>query len=107
MTGRLLTRRPVTAHDVSRLDLQTGHMSRSIRTRLALTLGLAAGAVLPLLPAGGSASATYDPCNTVFLDWVYEDPADMMADFSYCMFFGWPPYEAPIGTWDWINDHSA
>ena len=94
MTGRAL---------VVTLD----RMFRCTRNRLAVAAGLGAAAVLPLMPSSGTASATYDPCNTIFLDWVYEDPAGMMWDYHYCLLFGWPPYDAPMGTWDWINDHSA
>lgn len=88
-------------------DVTLGRMLRRTRTRLALTAGLGAVAVLPLLPAAGTASATYDPCDGIFLNRIYHDPANMLRDLIYCLQLGWPPYDAPMGTATWIDQHSA
>lgn len=82
-------------------------MSRRFRTRAALAAATTAVAALPVLPSSGTASANYDPCDAVFLDWVYEDPADMMWDFTVCIFWGISPDGPAFGTSEWIDDHSA
>lgn len=77
-----------------------------------LILGVALGVSLLAVTSATasrrtSQQAIYNPCDTVWLDWIFESTADQAADYGYCLRWGVDSWDPPYGSWDWIDAHAA
>jgi hypothetical protein len=85
--------------------------TRAARRAAATALASAALGIAALGVTAPSASAVtpagYDICDTIWTDWVYDSAADQAADWAYCRDAGHIPWDAPVGSPTWMDDHSA
>jgi hypothetical protein len=85
------------------------HQNRKLaRLILGVALGVSLLAVTSATASRGtSQQAIYNPCDTIWIDWVYESPAGQAGEYADCLRWGLDSWDPPYGSWDWIDAHSA